>query len=820
MEQFTIAAPLAGWVTPLSEVPDPVFAERMLGDGVAIDPIGDTLFAPCDGEVLTVNEARHALSIRHESGAEIILHLGVDTVALGGAGIEALVKAGDRVSKCDPLLKFDLDLLVRRAPAVVTPIIICDGNCFSVEVLAQGIVSPGDALLRVERAGAAAEVKEFHGQLCSCEVQVALAHGIHARPAARIVDAVRHHGSAAFLVHGEKRASAASPIALLGLGVGHGATVAVEAQGPDAEATIEAIAAVLREATSNEEDEEVSAAEPSARRDGPGLAGIPAAPGLAIGPAFWLQRAPININLRSEGPEVERQKLETALTRTSAEMRRRAAEPGPAGAIIGAQLALLEDAALAQLAYAEIQSGTSAAAAWGKATEAQVAILAASADRRIRERAEDLRDIEGRVRAALLGGEAQAADVPNGAIVLADELLPSQMVTLDPDHVAGIAVVRGGPTSHAAILAAGMGLPMAVAFGSPLQQVENGATVVLDADNGTLEFNPTNDRLEQAKSLLARRSATEETARAQGDKLCHTSNGTRIEVFANLGSLADAQAAVAEGAEGCGLLRTEFLFLDRSTPPTQEEQKAQYQAIADTLGDRPLIVRLLDVGGDKPAPYLDLPHEENPALGQRGIRVGLARPDLLETQISAILAVEPKGRCRIMAPMIASIAELESVAKIVERLGGAELGVMVETPAAAMTGDLLARRASFLSIGSNDLTQYALAMDRGNAAVAAGVDGLHPSVLRLIDRTCRDAKKSGTLVAVCGGLAADPLAIPILIGLGVRELSVPPARIAATKALVCQLALDACQALAAEAIALDSATAVRAFVAAFERARR
>src|SRR5205085_17677 len=197
------------------------------------------------------------------------------------------------------------------------------------------------------------------------------------------------------------------------------------------------------------------------------------------------------------------------------------------------------------------------------------------------------------------------------------------------------------------------------------------------------------------------------------------------------------------------------------------------------LGDRPIIVRLLDVGGDKPAPYLDLPPEENPALGQRGIRVGLARTDLLETQIRAILTVEPKGRCRIMVPMVANFAELETVAAMIERLGDAELGVMVETPAAAMTADLLSRKASFLSIGSNDLTQYALAMDRGNAAVAAGVDGLHPAVLRLIARTCDDARKRGTLVAVCGGLAADPLAIPILIGLGVRELSVPPARIAA-----------------------------------------
>jgi phosphoenolpyruvate-protein phosphotransferase len=496
-----------------------------------------------------------------------------------------------------------------------------------------------------------------------------------------------------------------------------------------------------------------------------------------------------------------------------------AAQPGPAGAVIGAQLALLEDPSLTAAAHAEIASGSSAAAAWRKATEAQAAILVSSGDRRIAERAEDVRDIEGRVLSALLGKKAAETQAPDGAILLADELLPSHIVMLDPRKVGGIALVRGGPTSHAAILAAGMGLPMAVALGQPLEAVEAGTTVILDADSGRLDPDPPNDRLEQAKSKLERRSAAEAAARQSGHQLCHTSDGTRIEVFANLGSLADAEAAVAQGAEGCGLLRTEFLFLERSTPPSEAEQTAQYQAIADALGDRPLIVRLLDVGGDKPAPYLDLPAEENPALGQRGIRVGLARTDLLETQIRAILAVQPKGRCRIMAPMIASLAELETVADMIERLGGAELGVMVETPAAAVTADLLTRRASFLSIGSNDLTQYVLAMDRGNAAVAAGVDGLHPAVLRLIARTSTDARDHGTLVAVCGGLAADPLGIPILVGLGVRELSVPPARVAATKALVSQLTLNACHALAAEALALDSAAAVRAFVASFEGAR-
>ena len=453
---------------------------------------------------------------------------------------------------------------------------------------------------------------------------------------------------------------------------------------------------------------------------------------------------------------------------------------------------------------------------------AQAAALVATGDRRIAERADDLRDIEGHVLRALLDLPEDTVTIEPGSILLARELLPSQVIALDPATVAGIALVEGGPTSHVAILAAGMGLPMAVAFGAPLGEVAEGAMLVLEADRGLMEVDPPEERLALARTAVARRLADEAAARAAGDVPCHSADGVRIEVFANLGSVADAQAAMRDGAEGCGLLRTEFLFLDRTDPPTAADQAADYQAIADTLGDRPLIVRLLDVGGDKPAPYLAIAPEENPALGLRGIRVALARPEILDAQLRAILSVAPQGRCRIMVPMVASVAELDAVAAAVDVLrrsmgidAAIEVGAMVETPAAALCADLLAERAAFLSIGSNDLTQYMLAMDRGNPAVAAGIDGLHPAVLRLIGATCDGAAGWPCPVGVCGGLAADPLAVPILLGLGVTELSVPPARIAATKALVARLSLPGCRLHAHTVLSLSSAAAVRAHAVAF-----
>ncbi|MDB5498962.1 MAG: ptsP, partial [Phenylobacterium sp.] len=299
-------------------------------------------------------------------------------------------------------------------------------------------------------------------------------------------------------------------------------------------------------------------------------------------------------------------------------------------------------------------------------------------------------------------------------------------------------------------------------------------------------------------------------------------DGTRVPVLANLGSLAEAEAAAAGGAEGSGLLRTEFLFLDRETAPDEDEQARQYQAIADALGGKPLVIRLLDIGGDKPVAYLPNTPEDNPALGVRGVRLLLRRPQLLRAQLRAILRVEPRGRCSIMVPMVSRLSELRAVRAALEEArrelgveGRVDLGVMIETPAAAMTADQLAQEADFLSIGTNDLTQYALAMDRGHPELAGEVDGLDPAVLRLVRRTCEGGASQALPTSVCGGLAGDPAAIPILIGLGVGKLSMAPAAIPEAKALIRTLSAEACRRLAEAALAETSAEAVRALSDAF-----
>jgi multiphosphoryl transfer protein len=319
--------------------------------------------------------------------------------------------------------------------------------------------------------------------------------------------------------------------------------------------------------------------------------------------------------------------------------------------------------------------------------------------------------------------------------------------------------------------------------------------------------------------LVAERFAQRVSLRLAAMQECRSQDGTRIEVFANAGSDSDAAAAVANGAEGCGLLRTEFLFIDREVPPTEAEQLESYQNIANALAGRPLILRMMDVGGDKPLRYLPMPPEANPALGLRGVRTALLHPQVMRTQLRAALRVRPAGIVRVLIPMVTDVSEILAVRSVIEELA-AELkrqervtvGAMIETPAAALTATALMAAVDFISIGSNDLTQYTLAMDRGSPELARRTDALHPAVLKLIAAAAAAANSSGKLAAVCGGVAGDSTAVPILLGLGIGELSVVPALIPALKRQISGLRIERCRELAENCLSLSSAADVRSLV--------
>lgn len=810
---IALHAPMAGWAMALDGVPDPVFAERMVGDGLAIDPLDGVIRAPCDGFVIAVASTRHSVTLRLANGAELLIHVGLDTVALGGNGFTARVRERDAVVLGQALLDVDLDAVALRARSLVTPMTVMnEGYTLHLRALDRRLAS-GDVIAEIEAGGevAAQQAPVVTGEAHSRTLRVPLVNGIHARPAARIVAALKPFDAEVTIATRGKSADARSIVALLAAGIALDDEIDIVAQGRDARAAADAVAALIGHGS--EEAPHAPVAAPLAMAADGMIRGVRAAPGLAIGPIFQWRTSDIAVVEQGSGPAGER----AALARARGALLE-AMPHGPGAEIAAAHQALLDDPELLASADAGIAQGKSAAFAWRAAIAGHAAAIRATGDALLIDRIADLKDIERQVVARLTGADASLPTPPSGTIVIADELLPSHFATLSGAAIGGICTAFGGPTAHAAILAASAGIPMVVAAGAAVLDLADDTPVILDANSGTLDPAP-QAALDTATARLMhqRHRVAIEVAATHHD--CLMADGTRIEIFANLADADDAKQAMTLGAEGCGLLRSEFLFLDRTSAPDEDEQCAAYAAVAAALRGRPLIVRTLDIGGDKPVAYLPFAHEDNPALGRRGIRFSLARPDLLAIQFRAILRGVPALQCRIMLPMIVDVAELDAARAILDQARAAldiatpvPLGVMIETPAAAMLAHSIADRADFLSIGSNDLTQYALAADRGNPAVANMVDALHPAVLHLIARAAEGARAHGRWLGVCGGIASDPAAAAILIGLGVTELSATPAAIPALKAAVRRLDSAGCETLAARALAAATAREVRALI--------
>ena len=405
--------------------------------------------------------------------------------------------------------------------------------------------------------------------------------------------------------------------------------------------------------------------------------------------------------------------------------------------------------------------------------------------------------------------------------MVAADLTPADTASLDRELALGIAAAVGSPTSHSAILARSLGIPAAVGLGEGLLSIPEGTELLLDGDAGTVHVEPAAELAGEYKRRAAAREQAARSARAAAAGPAVTRDGHRIEVVANIGSPDDVPAAIENGAEGVGLLRTEFLFLERDSMPSEDEQVAAYTSVAKGLQGRPLILRTLDVGADKPLPYLPQRHEANPFLGVRGIRLALEQPELLETQLRAVLRTAAEYPLKVMFPMVATLEEyrrakgvLADVRAGLERADSPipeelEVGVMIEVPAAALAAEQFAPEVDFFSLGTNDLTQYTLAAERGNAAVAGLADGLHPSVLRLIRTVAEAANGHGKWAGVCGELASDPAAVPVLVGLGIAELSANAPAIPAVKQAVRGVDADAARDLAEHALELSSAAEVR-----------
>ncbi|MQA04002.1 MAG: phosphoenolpyruvate--protein phosphotransferase [Streptosporangiales bacterium] len=487
--------------------------------------------------------------------------------------------------------------------------------------------------------------------------------------------------------------------------------------------------------------------------------------------------------------------------------------------ILTVQLLLAGDDALLGAALDRVATGVPAGRAWRDAVADVVASYQQVDDAYQRARAEDVADVGRRVVAALTGVSPRRS-VAGPGIVVADALGPADAAALDRELVRGVLTATGAPTGHAAILARTLGIPAVVGAGESVLRLDEEQPVLLDGDTGAVYVQPPRALREEYDRRHAAAQQRRSAALRVAGEPAVTTDGVHVAVAANVGSVADAAAAAGQGADGVGLLRTEFLFLDRDEPPTEDEQAETYAAIAAEFAGAPVTVRTLDVGADKPAPYLAQPREENPFLGVRGLRLGLRHADVLGTQLRAVVRAAAAHRMQVMFPMVTTLDELQRAVDLLDRARAdvgvdvqLPVGVMVEVPAVALLADAFAARVDFLSVGTNDLTQYVLAADRGNADLAELADACQPAVLRLVRQAAQAAAGHGRQLAVCGELAADPAVAGLLLGLGVTELSVTPVAVPEVKQAVRATSYAEAQQLAERALAATSAADVRALLA-------
>ncbi|RME78991.1 MAG: phosphoenolpyruvate--protein phosphotransferase, partial [Chloroflexi bacterium] len=561
------------------------------------------------------------------------------------------------------------------------------------------------------------------------------------------------------------------------------------------------------------------------------LVGVAASPGIAIGPAFLYRAAVIKVETRQiDDPQAEQDRLRQAIEAAKQEidLLKRQAESQISryeAGIFEAHRLVLKDPALVDAALGFIaEAHINAEAAWQKAVEAIIAGYQALDDPYLQARQADVTDVGQRVLKHLTGTVPAKPTLDTPSIIIADDLSPSDTMQLDPDKVLGICTALGSATAHSAILARALGIPAVVGVGPAIRQIKDGTVVALDGQQGKVWPAPDEQTRRDLQARRDRWRSDWALLKASAQQPAITTDGKRVEIAANIGAATEIKNALRHGAEGVGLFRTELLFINRTAPPDEEEQVAIYRQAADLLGRRPLIIRTLDIGGDKPLPYLNLPPEENPFLGWRGIRLCLGQPELFKTQLRAILRASFKRQIKIMFPMVSTVDEIRAARQLLAEVQadlrasgipfdeGMQIGIMVETPAAVAQADLLATEVDFFSIGTNDLSQYTMAADRTNARVSALTNPFHPAVLRMIQQTIKAGHKAGIWVGMCGEFAGNPLAAPLLLGLELDEFSMNAPAIPQVKQIIRRLSLRKARQIARKALKLDSAQAVEAFL--------
>lgn len=549
--------------------------------------------------------------------------------------------------------------------------------------------------------------------------------------------------------------------------------------------------------------------------------GIAGSEGIGIGTVVLIEEHEINIEIKrveETGAEIERLQnaIEKFVADTNVMAEKMDITVGKKDAdILRGHIQMLQDPMIEeQISALVISEKITAEMAVEQVLEQTAEMFSQIPDELLQQRATDFRDIKTRMLKILLGIEdVDISQVPAGTVIVARDLTPSMTAGINPENIEGILTEVGGRTSHSAILARAMEVPAVLSIENICSIAKNGDKVVLDGTSGEAILNPDDETVEKFKKMYSDYQNEKALLKEYAGKPSQTKDGVKVELVCNIGKPADANKAVECDGEGIGLFRTEFLFMDRDSMPTEEEQFEAYKEVAEKMKGKPVIIRTLDIGGDKDVPYLGLKHEDNPFLGFRAIRYCLQRKDIYEIQLKALLRASAFGKIKIMVPLVTGVDELRQVKAMIKDImaeldkegvaynKNIEVGVMMETPAACMVADVLAKEAAFFSIGTNDLTGYTMAVDRGNAKVAYLYSTYNPAVLRAIKRIIECGKKEGIMVGMCGEAAADSKLIPLLLAFGLDEFSVSATSVLKTRKTISDCTMDECKALADKVMA-------------------
>lgn len=845
-----ILSPIAGKVIAIEQVADPAFSEKMLGDGLAIRPSLEmgVILAPCDAKVQNLQDTKHAVVLVTEQNTEILIHVGLETVTLKGEGFKAFTKAGSNVKKGDKLLEVNFVAIASKVPSIdviVTTTSLSEDK--ELEKTSQSNVGNlEDFITVVKKNSKLATVDSFSNQtgvnsVVTTKVKIVNKNGIHARPASNLVKTVTACGCEINLKKDDKTINAKSVIGILSLGLKYDDEVEIIAIGKGAKEAIAIITQAFVEGLGEGEhvynnSKTTTPPAPSSKShptESMGeidfshevdLQGVIASPGLAIGKSFLLQENNFSIQEDADNKDAEIQKLKEVLVKTKEEITKdiqnaQSLRQNTQVEIFQAHLEILQDITLYDEAKRIIdEQGKTAAFAWKESIKSACEALESTNNRLLIERKADLKDIERRVLKIMLGIIEDNITYPQDSIIIAEDLIPSDLNNFNR-NVVGVALAKGSTTSHAVLMLRNMGIPSLVALGIDILKVPDSTNIILDGSTSKIIVNASQDKLNSIKSQkeASEKVKAENLKNARAKAI--TKDNHEIKVYSNISNDTQAPKTYELGAEGIGLLRTEFLFFNSLVEPTIEEQRNLYQVALDAMQGGPIIVRTLDVGGDKPINYMPLPAEDNPIVGVRGIRNYSKNLNIIKHQLKALLSVKPVILCKIMVPMVSEIYEIIKFKELVENIkkelnitDKIKIGTMIEVPSSALMAEQFAQHVDFFSIGTNDLTQYTLAMDRGNSHLTGRLKNLNPAVLKLIKMTVDGGNKYNIPTAVCGAMASELISVPILIGLGIKELSVSMNSIPDVKALIRKLDYEKCKKIAAEALMADSPEQVEQIV--------